>query len=125
MNKKEDIRILVVDDEEEICRILSEFLNEQGFTVTVANSGEDALKLIDQEKPRLVFLDMHMPPGISGLDVLRQLQGEVRVPKIIMVTGVEDEEQAREALLLGAADYIQKPFYFDYIQRVIDSNLRP
>ncbi len=117
MNSK---RILVVDDEVEICRVLSEYLKELHFDVQEAQDGEQAVAMVDEYDPDLVFLDIKMPQ-VSGLEALRRIRKQHPRLKVVMITGVDDKKLAREALLLGASDFIPKPFSFSYLQRVLDS----
>jgi two-component system, OmpR family, KDP operon response regulator KdpE len=110
---KNGASILVVDDEKEIVRALSRSLSAHGYTVFVARSGEEAIEEVTRHRPDLMLLDL-MLPGISGLDVCRQVRAESSVP--ILVLSVKETEHDRvEALDLGADDYIQKPFGMDEV----------
>ena len=105
MNEK----ILVVDDEPEILEIISEFLNAEGFRVTTAASGEEALTCIASESFPLVITDMKMP-GLSGLDLLRKVKAQDEDTEVIVMTGNGTLENAIEALRNnGASDYLRKP----------------
>jgi DNA-binding NtrC family response regulator len=117
MNSK---RILVVDDEYEICRVLSEYLEEQGYDVKMGRDGEQAITLADEFEPDLIFLDMKMPE-ITGLEALEFIREKHPRMKVVMITGVDDSKLARKALLLGANDFIAKPFSFSYLKRVLNS----
>jgi len=101
-------RILVVDDEAQIVRVLRGYLEKAGFTVLTAYDGEEALRVARQESPDLVVLDL-MLPGIDGLDVCRLLRKETNVP-IIMLTARVEETDRIIGLELGADDYVSKPF---------------
>lgn len=105
---KNGASILVVDDEKEIVRALSRSLSAHGYTVFTARSGEEAIEEITRHRPDLMLLDL-MLPGISGLDVCRQVRTESSVP-ILVLSVKETEHDKVEALDLGADDYIQKPF---------------
>jgi two-component system response regulator (stage 0 sporulation protein F) len=111
-------RILVVDDEQPVLEVLSEYLQSQGYTTNTASSGAEALAVVEREHPDLVLLDLRMP-GIDGLEVLRRLRQADRSPAVIMVTANEDLALARETLKTGAFDYVAKPFDFQYLDRVV------
>ena len=113
-------RILVVDDEIEICRVLGEYLEEQGYDVKLGRDGKQAVTLADEFEPDLIFLDMKMP-YINGLEALGYIREKHPRMKVVMITGVDDKKLAREALMLGATDFIAKPFVFSYLKRVLDS----
>ena len=104
-------QILVVDDEPAISKIAADYLHRAGFSVLTAADGPSALRLVRQEQPALVVLDL-MLPGMDGLDVTRALRQDpttARVP-IIMLTARVDEADRLIGLELGADDYISKPF---------------
>lgn len=109
------VKLLVADDEQKICRLLESFFAEHGFHVFVANDGKGALACIREERPHLVFLDLHMP-GLNGLDVLREARAVDATMKIIVITAIEDEETIKQARALGAADYVIKPFSLEYLK---------
>lgn len=110
------LKILVVDDEPDLSDILKNFFERKNYDVHVANNGEDALTLIKQERPHLVFLDIRMPK-MDGLTVLRNIRLIDTSIKVIMVTAIEDEKTIQEAKSLGAVDYIRKPFKLDYLEK--------
>lgn len=109
-------RILVVDDEPDAVELLQEFLTSKGYEVLTASNGEEALRKVKEERPHLILLDVRMP-GMSGLDVLRQVRQFDREIGVIMVTAVNEEETGRESLRLGAFDYIVKPLNLEYLER--------
>jgi len=113
-------RILVVDDDAEICRVLGEYLKEQGYDVKLGRDGKQAVTMADEYEPDLIFLDMKMPQ-LTGLEALEQIRERHPRMKVVMITGVDDKKLAREALMLGANDYIAKPFSFSYLKRVLNS----
>jgi len=108
MRKK---KILVVDDEEDIVKLLEYNLEKQGYIVLTAKSGEQALELVKKEKPNLVILDL-MLPKIDGLEVCKLLKKEPQTESIsiIMLTAKGEESDIIIGLELGADDYITKPF---------------
>jgi two-component system KDP operon response regulator KdpE len=119
---KQGAHILVVDDEREIVRLLSRSLTAHGYTIFIARSGEEALKALTQHRPDLVLLDL-MLPGISGLEVCRQIREVSPIP-IIVLSAKEAEHDKVEALDLGADDYISKPFGMDEVLARIRVALR-
>ncbi len=101
-------KILVVDDEVEIVRILRGYLERAGYTVLSAYTGPEAVRMARQEAPTLVVLDL-MLPGMDGWDVCRTLRRDSDVP-IIMLTARVEETDRLIGLELGADDYVVKPF---------------
>ena len=109
-------KILIVDDEIEICAFLEEFFIDRNFDVVTAYSGEEALRLVEKEKPHVLLLDVMMP-GIDGLEVLKQVKTLYPYLKVIMVTAVETSEKVAEALRLGADNYITKPLSLEHLEK--------
>ncbi len=112
------VKLLVADDEQKICRLLETFFAERGFEVLLAHDGKTAISCIRSERPHLVFLDLHMPGG-NGLDVLREAKAVDPAMKVIVITAIEDEETIKKARLLGASDYVIKPFSLDYLKEEV------
>jgi two-component system response regulator RegX3 len=102
------IRVLIVEDEESIADPLSYMLRREGFEVTVAESGPEALSSFDRTGADLVLLDL-MLPGLSGTEVCRALRQRSGVP-IIILTARDSEVDKVVGLELGADDYVTKPF---------------
>ena len=115
-------RILIVDDEQSVREVLSEYFTEQGYSVENAAGGEEALALVQRSTPDLVLLDVRMP-GIDGVETLRRIREIAPDVSVIMVTANEDIGLARETLKLGALDYVAKPFDFVYLERAIMAGL--
>jgi two-component system alkaline phosphatase synthesis response regulator PhoP len=101
-------RILVVDDEPKIVRLVRDYLDHAGFGVIVARDGPEALMRARAEHPDLVILDLGLP-GLDGLDVTRSLRHDSGVP-LIMLTARDSETDRVLGLELGADDYLTKPF---------------
>ncbi|MCX5711335.1 MAG: response regulator [Candidatus Omnitrophica bacterium] len=116
------LRILVVDDEEEICSVTKSFLTKRNFTVFTASNGADALTLAKKESPQLALLDLRLGSE-SGIDILAKIKEIDKKIKVIMVTGLGDDESIRQALSAGADDYITKPFTAAYLSDVINQKL--
>jgi DNA-binding response OmpR family regulator len=101
-------KILVVDDEPKLVRVVREYLEHDGYRVVSAGDGREALERFRQERPDLVVLDL-MLPELDGLEVCRRIRQESRVP-IIMLTARTEEVDELIGLELGADDYVTKPF---------------
>jgi len=110
---KNGASILVVDDEREIVRSLQRALKVHGYNVLTASSGEDAVETVAKQRPDLLLLDLLLP-GMSGLEVCRQVRAKSNVP-IIVLSVKEAERDKVEALDLGADDYVAKPFGVDEV----------
>jgi DNA-binding response OmpR family regulator len=109
-------RVLVVDDEPDAVELLQEFLTSKGYEVITASEGEEALRKVKSERPHLILLDVRMPK-MNGLEVLRQVRQIDKEVGVIMVTAVNEEETGRQALELGAFDYIVKPLDLEYLEK--------
>ncbi len=101
-------RVLVVDDEPQVLRLLRTALGERGYDVSVAASGEEALATIERRLPDVIVLDVVMP-GMSGLEVCRAVRERSSVPIIVLSARGEERDKVA-ALDLGADDYLTKPF---------------
>ena len=109
-------KILVIDDEVEICNLLKSFLTKKGYEVATATSAAEGLEKIEKEKPKVILLDIRMP-DMDGIELLKRIRGIDKDVGVIMATAVNDENTAQEAVSLGAADYIIKPFDLEYLER--------
>jgi two-component system KDP operon response regulator KdpE len=115
-------RILVVDDEPQITRVLRTTLSAQRYDVRVANDGETALEIMKDWTPDLVVTDVSMP-NMDGLELCRQLRSRSDVP-IIVLSVKEDERTKIKALDLGADDYVTKPFNLQELLARVRAHLR-
>ena len=104
-------RMLIVDDERDICDCLQHFFSARGFSVATAFSGEEALMRISQGGTDVVLLDILLP-GLSGMEVLRRLKELNPRIQVVMVTGLDQTQLRAEAYRYGAAAYVTKPFDF-------------
>lgn len=111
-------RLLVIDDEEEIRNVLARFFGQRRYAVTTAASGKEGLELMEADPADAVLLDVHMP-GMSGLEVLREIQRRWPGVPVIMVTAESDREVAASAVEQGAFDYLIKPPDFDYLAQTL------
>jgi DNA-binding NtrC family response regulator len=116
-------RILIVDDEEEICEMLSDFLVERGYEAFHASTGTEALNLVKEVRPHLLLLDIRMPE-MDGIEILRQIRSIDQEVCIIMITGYHDVDIAKQALKLGASDFITKPVDLEYLGTSIDLKIK-
>jgi DNA-binding response OmpR family regulator len=112
-------RVLLVDDEPQFREMLAEYLVGENFEVLEAGSGEEALAKAPGWRADLILLDLMMA-GIGGLETLRRIKILQPEACVVMVTAVDDLDVARSALAAGAADYVTKPFTFDYLDAVLD-----
>jgi two-component system, OmpR family, KDP operon response regulator KdpE len=115
-------RVLVVDDEAQITRVLRTALSAQGYDVRAANEPEEALHIFEEWSPDLIVTDLMMP-GITGIDLCRAIRKKSRVP--ILVLSVRDQERSKiEALDAGADDYVTKPFSVQELLARVRAHLR-
>ena len=105
--------ILIVEDNKELRTLLADFLLSAGYTVRQAPTGEEALSIIENEEIRLVLLDIILP-GMDGFAVCRQIRETHNTPILILSARI-DKEDKLNGLLLGADDYIEKPYDIDIL----------
>ncbi|HEV2176936.1 MAG TPA: HD domain-containing phosphohydrolase [Terriglobia bacterium] len=115
-------RILVVDDDAQVCKLLCETLALEGFDCRGAGSGSEALREFDREPCDLIISDLRMP-GMSGLDLLKAARGRDAHLAFIMVTAENDLRVGIEAMKQGAADYVVKPFQRDVVRASVERAL--
>ncbi len=101
-------KILVVDDDQNICELLRLYIEKEGFEVVIANDGRKALEMFEQENPDLIMLDI-MLPELDGWQVCREIRKKSQCP-IIMLTAKGEVFDKVLGLELGADDYVVKPF---------------
>jgi DNA-binding response OmpR family regulator len=115
-------RILVVDDEPAIVRLVRATLQVDGYAVLAADRGEQALPLLENERPDLVILDLMMP-GMDGFETLRRIRSRSKVP-VIMLTARAGDADTLKGLQSGADDYVTKPFNPDELAARVAAVLR-
>jgi DNA-binding response OmpR family regulator len=115
-------KILIVEDEADLVKLLRHGLEKEKFRVTSAKDAETGLKMVRKEKPDLILLDV-MLPKMDGLEFLRTIRSEVDVP-ILLLTAKRSEMDRILGLKLGADDYIVKPFSLAELQARIAAHLR-
>lgn len=110
--------ILMIDDEQFVCKLFARMLEQAGYRVVTAHSGEDGLQRFQQERPAVTLLDLHLP-GMDGLAVLRQLRVLAPAAKVIILTGISHTEEETAARRLGVMDFLRKDLDIDVIlQRI-------
>ena len=117
MTKK--TKIMVVDNEIDICNFVKSFFEIRGFEVVTALNGDEAMAKLLEETPDVVILDIMMRRGREGLEYLPQIKKALPATKVIMVTGVNDNESIKEAQEMGADDYITKPLILEYLENTV------
>ena len=115
-------KILVIDDEVEICTLLKDFLNTEGYEVDFSTDAYEGVQKFKKNRPKIVILDIRMP-GMNGIEVMREIRKIDRNCGIIMATAIVDQKIVDEAIVLGATDYIVKPFDLEYIRRSVLTKL--
>ena len=114
--------IIVVDDDQEMLTLVRRVLELEGYRVAVACDGSSALALLEECRPDLVILDIMMP-GLDGFQVLDLIRQRSNVP-VIMLSAKREVSTARDALALGADDYVRKPFHTQELLARIRAKLR-
>jgi len=104
----EKLKVLLVDDEEDFVSTLAERLQLRDIMTLIATDGDQALQIIDTDKPPVVVLDVMMP-GIGGLDVLQQIKRSYPQTQVILLTGRGSTKDGIKGMRLGAFDYLMKP----------------
>ncbi len=115
-------KILVVDDEITVCKSIRQVLVREDCEVDMAQSGEEALRM-EGERPYDVLIVDLMMPGLSGLDLLRMLKARNPKARIIMVTGYPTMKNTLQAMQLGAADFLPKPFLPTTLRKLVAAAL--
>lgn len=113
------LRVLLVDDEEDIVELIQDRLEAYGFKVTTAVTGLDALKRLSVEKFDGVFLDVKMPE-MGGIEALEQIRATDKKIPVIIITASSTQEAALEAMNKGASEYVLKPFDWGELKTKIE-----
>ncbi len=117
-----DIKIIVIDDEESMREACRQTLNEQGYTTTVAENGEQGLQLLEQLRPNVALVDLKMP-GMGGMEVIEKINDIDPNVISIVITGYGTTDTAVEAMKLGAYDYLCKPFDQEVLLETINRGM--
>ena len=115
MDKK---KILIVDDDQDICETLSDILDEEGYDVVTACDGQEALEKIRQGSFNLVITDIKMPI-MDGMALLKEIEKSHTDIEVIVITSYGNEGQQVEAARLGAYEYLNKPLNLDQLKNII------
>ena len=118
----ESKRILIIDDEKEICSLSMEYFTEDGYTVEVAYDGEDGIAKVKSFEPDIIILD-HRMPIMSGATVISKVREFSSTP-IICVSAITNQATIDESMRLGANEYIFKPINLEELDRAIESALK-
>ena len=113
------LKVLVVDDEEDIVEVIQDRLEAYGFTVVTAGTGREALKKLSIEKFDGIFLDVKMPE-MGGVEALEEIRKKDKKIPIIIITSSSTKESALEAMAKGANDYVLKPFEWEELKAKIE-----
>jgi two-component system OmpR family response regulator len=116
------IHVLVVDDTKNIRLLLTQCLEFEGYTVTTAGNGTEALEILSHQSFDLIFLDVRMPE-LSGTEVLRQMRQMGIHSPVVMITAFGTVKNAVECTQLGAVAYLQKPFTENKVKQVLEEVL--
>lgn len=117
------MKILIVEDEQGICRFLSEGLQEEGYETVIANDGAAGLEAFLEQKPDLVLLDW-MLPTMDGIEVLKRMRDVDPITPVLFLTAKDTVANTVEGLRTGANDYIKKPFSFEELLERIKVHFR-
>lgn len=110
--------ILIVDDELQVAEVLAKSLAREGHSAQIANSGEEALRMLGKHEPDAMFLDVSMP-GMNGLDVLTQVKRLRPSLPVVVITGHATADELEEVKRLGAVDVIAKPAPLTHYQQAL------
>ena len=117
-------RILVVDDEEAISELFTDYFASQDVSLQAVDSGEAALAALRESAYALIFCDMRMP-GLSGPDLVGRIRDTAPDSHIVVMTGALDDDEVKQAVAEGAVGTLYKPFKLDMIQDFCNLYLRP
>ena len=117
-------RLLVVDNEMDICNFVKSFFEMRGFDVLTAFNGDEALKVLEHIQPDLIILDVVMRTEHEGIEYLPKVKKMSPSSKVVMITGVDDKESIETAKKLGADDYITKPLVLEGLERAIVNQVK-
>lgn len=113
-----DAQVMVVDDEEYFASTLGDILQDYGYTVLTATSGECALKMLRNCRPRLLLLDLRMT-GMSGEELCRRLAAKPAAPAIVILTAQTDEQQLARLYALGVLEVLPKPVSIHHLLHLV------
>ncbi|MCK4852443.1 MAG: response regulator [Candidatus Omnitrophica bacterium] len=112
------VKLMIIDEEVDICDFVKNFFKERNFEVFTAYSSEEALRIVDLQYPQIILLDAQMSV-MDGMRTLEELHRRDKKSKVIMITTAEDPEKANEAKQRGAAGYITKPLSLELLEQSV------
>jgi DNA-binding response OmpR family regulator len=114
-------KLLLVDDEVEFVSTLAERLSMRGIEARTANNGDEALRLVKEDPPQVVILDLMMP-GMSGLEALQRIKSVSPAIQVILLTGIGSTTDGTKGINMGAFDYLVKPIQIEELmQRILEA----
>jgi len=122
-NQRMKLRILVIDDDEDICLYLKEFLSREGYKVTTVTKPLEALPEIKEGRHQIVLLDVRMPE-LDGVPLLREIRAIASDVCVIIMTAYPSVESAVDTMKADAFDYLRKPFELEQLRQVIQRAIR-
>jgi DNA-binding response OmpR family regulator len=114
-----EMKVLIIDDETDICYLLSTLLKQRNLEPGYVNTLSDAQKALEKETPGIIFLDNHLPDGL-GINFIEYIKSRFPEAKIIMITAHDTATDKHKALTQGADFFISKPFSRDIIYKTVD-----
>ena len=117
--REEKGKVLIVDDAPDTLEIIQKLLYYEGYAITVASTGEEAIKKVEAEKPEVVLMDINLP-GMDGTEALRRIRGINPFQCVIMLTAFATVDNAIQALKEGASDFVKKPFENDHLIHIVN-----
>lgn len=118
------MKLLIVDDEADLCNLLAEhFEGHFDAEVFTANTPGEALRLLEEQQPEGMLLDINLGTRLNGLDILARLPEISPATKVIIVTSVSEFSTIERAMELGAVDYITKPFTAEYLEEAVNKKI--
>ena len=123
MAQRMRLGVLVIDDDEDICTYLREFLSQEGYSVTTVSKPLDALPAIKDGRHQIVLLDVRMP-DVDGVELLREIRSIDSDVCVIVMTAYPSVESAVDTMKADAFDYLRKPFELDALRSVIQRAIR-
>ncbi len=116
-------KILVVDDEIDVCDFVKQFFEERNFRTFTALSGEEALRILKKEKPDIILLDIRMKK-MDGIETLKRIREIDKDVKVIMVSAVDEQDKMKICRKLGASKYVTKPLVLEELEKVVSSHVK-
>jgi len=115
-------KVLIVDDAPDTLEIIQKLLHYEGYDVTLASTGEEGVKKVEEEKPDVILMDINLP-GIDGTEALRRIRISNPLQCVIMLTAFATVDNAIQALKEGASDFVKKPFENEHLIHIVNQCL--